>query len=325
MKAARVVIVVLVVMGFVRFATAGPVCDALGRAASYGIIASKRLTVRVGYSYAIFGVEIVGSVCTTRAAIQLVDIEPVYTPQANLVALKATGAAIGFHKPSFARRGALFDQNSIVGDLVTGGGHIGGAADYVEGVTDTSGTHPAVADCTQAIADAERASDTFAAMPATQVLGDVFVRLGEIRTIDATGGAVIQIDSLTLQDAPLHRDYGYPGDCGNAPAQAGLYIQSNTGDPVIVNVHQLTVGNCAYIYGGFSMETIINVPGRGPRVRMGVQADMSAGPNVLAPQRSLTTGGGLTDYATYLDRLWVKSAILTGYTAIVDDGATCPD
>jgi len=56
-----------------------------------------------------------------------------------------------------------------------------------------------------------------------------------------------------------------------------------------------------------------------------VQADLSSGPNVLAPQRSLTTGGGLTDTATYLDRLWVKSAVLSGYTAINDDEVTCPD
>ena len=317
---------IMVAIVWPALAAAGPVCDALGRAAAYGIIASKRLTVRAGFSYAVFGVEIAGSVCTTRAVIQLADLEPrAYATQANLVALKATGAAIGFHKPTFARRGALFDENSISGDVVTGGGAVHGPPDYVEGVTDTSGSHAAVADCRQAMADAQQASDTFAAMPTTQILGDVVVPLGETRTIDATGGAVIQIDSLVLQDAPLHRAYGYPGDCYNVPAQAGLEFVSNPGDPVIVNVHELTVGNCAYITGGYGMETIINVPGRGPRVRIGVQADLSSGPNVLAPQRSLTTGGGLTDTATYLDRLWVKSAVLSGYTAINDDEVTCPD
>src|SRR5262249_39668686 len=118
----------------------------------------------------------------------------------NLVATAASGVAANLIGGGGPQCAAYYSNNGF--DIVTGGGKIKMAPNDVFNTTDTTGTRPEVGACAQAIQDVVAGSAQLAAMPPVKTLGNVVVHLNEEATIDATGGGVIQVDSITMQASP---------------------------------------------------------------------------------------------------------------------------
>ena len=109
--------------------------------------------------------------------------------------------------------------------------------------------------------DARRASAFFASLPPTQVLGKVHVHGGEVFTINAAENDVIQIDSLQV-------DSGKPTSivCDGRGDYGDLEV---VGGPAVINVtNSVRFANCSYV-GFFDSPVILNVPGKGPSIRVG--------------------------------------------------------
>ena len=302
------------------------VCGLMGRAADVNLLATKRLTSKAGstpYGYrpTIFvGNTIEDNVCTTRATLQVTELYYSTDGPAEFVAVQEAGTAINFLRPPRYYFYYAYTEN----DLITGGGAVKGIGTGIdpfdiEGAIDTSGQHPAVANCRQAFTDARTASTAFAAMTPAQVFGRVIVPLGETLTVDARGGGVIQFQSLTLSGPSISgkvAGYGSGGyhnrSCYSVDFDepAMLEILGNTGDQIVLNLGALTIGNCSVIDAPAG--TIFNVPGRGPRISVGIGAVSFA--NILAPERRLNVVGTGDDAGTYPGRAWVKNATYQGFS-----------
>lgn len=298
-------------------AAAGTMCDAVHGLLPYAVVAGKAVTTRAGQSaYGGYkqGVEIHGDVCTTKATLQLADVYSLNEPTADVVALAAVGSAVRLAKSP----PQTFGQLAISGDLVTGGGRVVNLApDIVFGTVDTSGLNPKLSPCRDALVALHTASNTLAALPATQTLGTVLVKADQTYTIDARGGAVVQIDALTLTGR--RRDsYGSCSEIG-----ATLVVQGNPGDEIVLNVGRAAIDDCTEIDA--DQPFVLNVPGRGPRVRIGAAGAMGGGaPAILAPDRTLFVQGTLDDTVTQIAPLWVKNATILGLTFVELAPGLCP-
>jgi hypothetical protein len=270
-------------------------CDCLGETKHFTLAASDKLSIKqgflsyYGYNY-LFGTFVLGDVCGPTAFLSGPSQNP-RTQVGSLVALAGPGTVA-------ARFLTLDSQHlnipGVVADLVaTGGGAIAG--DVQAGVVDTTGTHPRLASCQQAITDMQSASATLAALTPTQDLGRVVVR-GEMRNIAVGPGVqVIAATSISLHSTGT---YGL----GNSGV---LRISADPGtQAVILNTSRLTVGrDCALAFSGPSDTMIINVSGKGATVRI---ADTSYSEAILAPQRSVTVGIDTTPSNIYAQTIRVR-------------------
>jgi hypothetical protein len=154
----------------------------------------------------------------------------------------------------------------------------------------------------------------------------VRVGVGESFTIDASGGAVVHIDSLTLQGPTrIRSSYGYNSrSCyfDNYGQYSSLIIQNQESEQVVLNIDRLWIGNCAQLDLG--PDVIFNVPGRGPRIRIGFGV-YGGGVNLLAPERNLQVFGTGDDSGTFFSRAWVRGATIGGLTYLEDDYTLCDD
>jgi hypothetical protein len=300
------------------------ICSALGTTGNWGLIAREKLTVKSGvtpYGYVRFGSYMHGPVCTTQAKLATTNIyanDGQFDPL--LVATKSTGTAIVFRGPG---GGDTYGHpyNRVDGTIATGGGLVKDIwQDHpleVYGAIDTTGSNPGVAACAQAMADSVAASQALAALPPTQTLGRVDVKLGQEFDIDAHGGGVVNIEALRLEGALLGVEGGYGIKwCTGDPDPASLNINANPGDQVVLNVGLLKVGNCASLDLNSEATVVINVPGPGRKVQVGVQADACCdGWPILAPERAVVVRGSGDDTSTYMDLLWSRKVLFRGYVS----------
>ena len=264
------------------------VCNALDPALKYALVVQNKIIARRGHGTGFFG-----SACTGRANLSRTGVD------ADLIATAARGTAVHF----LPNAGYSYFDNSVGGDLATGGGAVKGLTPYiVRGVIDTSGAHPGVADCASAMAVVRRASATLAALPPTKVLGTVHVAKGQEVDIDAGENGVVQIDSLTMD--------AVPGYCPLAPA-AFLAV---SGNHAVFNITgRLELGNCAIVV--FDSSLVFNVPGRGRTIRIGSNVTP---PPILAPQRTLDVAGDIaSDNGTNLVHVWVSKLLIEGGLTII--------
>ena len=90
--------------------------------------------------------------------------------------------------------------------------------------------------------------------------------------------------------------------------------------------NRLSIGSCGQVYNS-SNTAVINVPGRGPSVRIGGEAYVEV--PILAPGRNVIVTGSNNDGegATFVIPIWAKGARMTGLS-LLDDGyfysAGCP-
>jgi choice-of-anchor A domain-containing protein len=245
------------------------VADCLGAANGFELIAAESFTakpVRIpGASYKL-GTRIAGRGCARTAVLSGqggVSSSVVH----DLVLLASSGIAGRFRGTRF------YPANRVSGDLVTAGGAISGLDRVqVDGVVNTTGTHPAVTECAQATADMQAASAMLAALTPTQDAGALEAS-GTVLIITAGPGVnVIRASTITLRSGVVGF-YELPGR---------LRI---VGDPatesVIINTERLLVPDGDIQTMDLAPErVIVNVTGTKP-VRFGDQASIAG--RILAP------------------------------------------
>jgi hypothetical protein len=139
------------------------ICDTIGTAAArFNIVASDKLVTKPRIPYG--GVYSSGCNSTGFGDTDMSSCSKTARPRdAELDSLTATqskGTAVRF------RDGGKFAcAPSYASQIVTGGGAVKLYGEVRADVTDTTGTHPAVAACNDSITQLEAASAAFAAMP----------------------------------------------------------------------------------------------------------------------------------------------------------------
>jgi hypothetical protein len=258
------------------------------------------------------------SVCAGKANLRTFEIE------GDVVARASAGTAVVVRRPS--RDGVFGDTylNFLDGDLITGGGAVGGLQFVGNPVPtpDMSGTNPRLADCETAVTDMAAASAQIAAMTPILTLGDVRIRRGELVTIDATGGGVVKMESLVMtgsREAPV--DGGIKDCYSSYEEAASLVLKSNATDQVVLNVGKLQIGDCARLFRQTNtfqtvlLPIVFNVPGRGSPVKIGTQVGLGedANPLVLAPERKMTIVGSRLDYEPFVTGIYAERLKSIGY------------
>jgi hypothetical protein len=303
-------------------------CTSLAGLLPYGILATDRYDALLGYdvfSLCYIGPAVdQGSVCSTTSRFVGGPIV-----SGDVVALASSGVAIANPRTD---HGSPYCGNGFVENAVTGGGSISGHLDLatggvvVSGVIDTSGTHPALAPCAQAMVDAAAASTALAALPApsAQTLGRVVVKKNDVVTLHAGTTGVINVDTLKIQNGHLVRAQFQEHGCDESAELDVDTDLSYTGD-VVINVRNLFIGQCAYLSLSVGRNVVFNVPGPGGTVRIGVDAQAWSAP-ILAPQRNvMIAGDGNSDTPTYHSSVWARRVKSRAFTSIEPgDRLYCP-
>lgn len=279
------------------------VCDCMGATKSFSLVAGKLMVLQeatwndYGYSQLV-ETFVAGDICTPRL---LASGPAGYgTFMYGALATNSKGTAA-----SFRQKGPYQDYDTYgvqVDLLATGGGAVKGLANLDYSYLDTTGTHPRVGDCRQAILDMKAASAAFDALPPTQVLGTFLVK-DDYATIEA-GPGVNVIDMTRMLLLP-GSSYGISG-----AAIVDIVTQEDT-EAVIINTRGLVIGEYCQIYADDPTKVIINVVGPGPQVRISPfgLADLT----ILAPERTATVGLQLGDFA--VGGLMAERVRLKGSTA----------
>jgi len=292
-------------------------CPALGQTPFWSIAVSGSLVMRErGIGLRAY---VTSSVCAGKANLRTFDID------GDVVARASQGTAVVVRRPSRHDPNGNGDYfNYLNGDLITGGGAVGGLQFVGSPVPtpDTSGTNPRLADCETAVADMVAASAQIAAMTPILTLGDVEIGRGEFVSIDATGGGVVSMDSLVMKgsrEAPV--DGGIKDCYSSFDEAASLLLISGPTDQVVLNVGKLQIGNCARLLRQTSsfhtvlLPMVFNVPGRGSPVKIGTQVGLAddANPLVLAPERKMTIVGSRLDYEPVVTGIYAERLKSIGY------------
>jgi len=303
-------------------ARAGMVCDTLATTAHYAALASKKITTALMYdpfNACHNNVEFHAGLCCTNAQLAATPIFDSGAPFASgLTALAVTKTAVGIgpNPP-----GATCSQPYIEGDLATGGGVVVSAYGLTPGQTgviDTTGTHPALGACTQALADALAASTAFAAMTPTQVFDKVIIQPGQVLDLVVSDGEVVQMKQLNLVRGP----YSHP-DQGTCPGlQSKLRISGlGPGEKAVINVTAtVSIGDCSVIENSEFAGVVINASGPGS-VRFGISVD-NQGAAILAPLRTIGVKGPGNPAPSRVNNLWGKSVQMSGNVDVFP--AICP-
>jgi hypothetical protein len=254
-------------------------CDCLGEAGGYRVVALEHVNAGVGmvrdifYRFPIGTIILNGDVCSTTAVLG----EPAsdYTEiDGDLYALAGPG--------KIAIKARIFGPGA--GETVgaetnaTGGGSVIGP---IAGAVDTTGTHPGIASCQQAMTDVISASQTLAGLTPTLFFGETQIYDGSDVEIEAGPGVnVISVGRIALKA----RQIGQEVDDSTLTINVGP-----TTEAVIINAASLGVGkNCALRISGDERKVLINLPGGGPPVQ--VQEDARVDATVLAPGRVIRVG-----------------------------------
>jgi hypothetical protein len=136
-------------------------------------------------------------------------------------------------------------------------------------------------------------------------------------TIDATGGGVIQMDSLSMKGgATVYFDEHVPSCSEDVDSVATLEVISNPGDRVVFNVDRLRLGNCARLT--WNDDTIVNVTGSGAGVKIGV---LVRTPIIVAPGRKVDILGAADDVEDTTAAVYARSLKMRGFVDI--EGLPC--
>jgi len=280
-------------------------CDCLDEAGGYRVVASEHVTAGVGmvrdfdYRFQIGTIILNGDVCATTAFLA----EPAndYTEiDGNLYALAGPGTV--------AIKAKVFGPAS--GDSVgavtnaTGGGSIFGP---IAGAVDTTGTHPGIASCQEAISDVQAASQLLAFLAPTQALGDIRIYDGSVVQINAGPGVnVFSAGRIALKA----RTIGF-----SIESSIVKIVLDPATEAVVINAASLFVGkNCGIRVVGDERKVLINLPFAGPTSLIQEDAVVDAG--VLAPYRVVRVGSRTELNAAYGRRVLLKGPFMAQSTQI---------
>lgn len=294
-------------------ARAGMVCDTLATASRYAALGSKSIGTTLVFDVADHchhNPTFHAGICTTSAklaATPILDGGAGYATglTALLADLKKRAVYIG-PRPT----GTTCALPFIAGDLATGGGQVVSAPGFSPGqtgVVDTTGAHPALAACTQALADVAAASAAFAAMPPTQVFDKVSIKVGLELDVAVADGDVVSFKSLKLARGPY--DHSTNGGCTGPQARL-VFTGLGPGEKAVVNAPKLDIGDCAVITSSEPGGLVFNAPGSGG-VHVGISVDL-AGSAILAPERNVALRGPGTPTPSSTGNLWGKTVEMNG-------------
>jgi hypothetical protein len=281
------------------------VCACLGEARRFDLTASNTLRLRAhefsfgyGSSYVIAPFT-QSSVCTQTGSFSgssygTPDIgEDLILAAPTGTALKVRGRAIPGSDPSLLH---------VDRDLATGGGGIQADPGAIEvgGVIDTTGTHPRIGSCQQALVDATAVSAELAALPPTQVLGNVVAANGYVPVTHIYAGPgvnVIDATSITVRPMKTYGHY-YEG------SEIVINLEPDT-EAVIINTGRLSVGaGCLISVFGSRTRVLINVVRSGP---VKINHDVNIEAPILAPQSNVNVR-----FRTYIANVFGAKVTLRG-------------
>lgn len=276
------------------------VCSIMEPAAGFAFQTSEGMSWKLsGGYYRSHPVGIFSDVCarTVKGVAGDIDLDLVATePRRTAVSLRRS-------------RGAYYEDPSVGGWVITGGGRAQIDPYFVWGSIDTSGTHPDVEKCQRSQAAAVVASRHFASLPARRTLPDVVVRDDEYpiedHILDVREGGVFDIDNLTV--AGRHGYY-------TCETYGTLYVDVDPEKSVVINVRKrLQLGQCGFIETWESDidNIVINVVGRGA-VKLGRASGMNV--PLLAPERTVSVKGADNyEEPQWMEPTWVRKLGMVGY------------
>jgi hypothetical protein len=254
------------------------VCDCLGEARNFALVTAGSQYLGIAREFGggertTYGTE-VGDVCAHTAKSTGFVAGP-NVVDGDLVALAGTGTALRFFTyDPYDSYGGSDPGLRVEGTVATGGGRVIGDID-TDTPVDTSGTHPKLASCRQAIADMQSASAVLAGLAPTQDVGPIRVR-GDVGHLTAGPGVNVFAASQVrvVPDDPL---FGY--------GALEIDMHPDT-EAVIINTRGLYLGpwteiGCSNCTG----KVIINVYGGGPSVNLSFASFVGA--VILAPERAI--------------------------------------
>ncbi len=220
----------------------------------------------------------------------------------TMVGSAPKGTAIAFS----TGRGCL--SPGYVNVIITGGGRATHADVPGYDSIDTTGTHPRVADCRATVAAAHAASARLAGLTPVHSYGNVTVGPGQQVTLDAHGGHIVDVQSITLLAGTLASFYG-----------GTLVFDNDPGTDIVVNVHgQLSIGQNAEIAFTFGGLHVLNALGRTPTVTTAKFAYLE--PAILAPSRTVRlTGDYFGDDFTLIPAVWARTVYMSGMIDVGDE------
>jgi hypothetical protein len=243
----------------------------LGSASEFKVVGN-----RVSILYGTFsngsrqGSVVDGSVCATTAKMKG-GRDRLTSISGDVILLAESGTAVRFvalrDNRGTKRPGTLID-----GDVITAGGSIEGSEwAGVNGVVDTSGSHPKLDLCRQAMVDAAHAASVLGNLPATEDLGNLTVLPFETHTLAFTGTSAQVKSAVGMRLMPDDSLLGFD--------------VADTVDSAIVNVERsVYVGYLADIDDvslTFGHGKVLNFP-RGGKVKVATLGGV--GVTTLAPQ-----------------------------------------
>jgi hypothetical protein len=296
-------------------------CGMLDAAAEFGVVIQTTLVAKGDkFGGQVQELSMRSDVCTDRATLEAVQVGTSSVAQTyDVLARRASGVAAKLKSASDSNGPT---ETRVGGSVITGGGSVvapGGSARAI----DTSGTHPRLPRCLEAVTDAATASGAFAAVTPNETHLDIDVGPGEELTLDAgTPGAatlgVVNVRSLRIHGLP---DKGLGGCASNATLNVSGPLST------VVNVTgKVELGPCAVIGTTSFPPAILNVAGPGSQVRLGPQVELFL--PLLAPQRNvlLRRANNDNEAPNRITSVWARKAKLSGYTqqrSTVDGDPIC--
>lgn len=319
------------------------VCDLLGPAAQFPLIATRVLQAKsapgYGNYYVAYPVFDFGTCASEIRAGR-------HGKWVDMIASRPDRTAISFgvvvgRRPGYGPYLGCYDYtypcnaHIVDGDIVTGGGRVlafnGLLPTFFDGTLDTTGTHPLVGQCGSAIARLEVLSAALAqgllpgeppeaARPIID-LGDVSVAAEDEQVLTPTGPGVTvyRVRNLTLKNGNAN--------FGNFTQGGSLIVDGSDDELIVVNVTgRLRLGRVATLSHAFASAVhggIVNVVGPGGSIKLDKFAHAEI--PILAPQRKVTMsarGGAPAERFFYgeAQALLAADVILTGSAAVGFDG-----
>jgi hypothetical protein len=276
----------------------GDVCDCLGTAKQYDVVALQGLKIKRGKipasGYAYYTPTFIsGPVCAPT----VLSGGAYYDPHSldDTTASGSVGTVAKFKSKGYAGYNGY--ATAIEGDLATGGGGISGEDFvFVAGTTDTTGTHPGVAPCAQVLASLPALNATLGALPATQTLGSQVFRDGSYHAINVTGPGihVIFMSDLKLS-AKTYDGYAQPTELE--------IVVDPAATSVIINVGRLQIGHSCFVYGD-PTKVLINVTGMAAKIGRESSLELP----VLAPLASVKVDA----FTSLLAPIYGRKVLLKG-------------
>lgn len=248
-------------------------CDCLGEARRFSVVSARNVALRTGkICYYMDGCSLIDvatdAICSST--VRMTGSDPsdntgVYA--VDVAAVATSGRAAQFRK-------SAEQSPPSVGVLATGGGLASGPVEAT--LVDTTGMHPLIAACRQAMDDVRTASATLAGLAPTHSLDVVDLSgANELEIVAGPGVNVINVSRFTLQSL---RSLGYV----YAPT---VYVTlAPETQAVVINTPRLKIARGSQVLSfGSEGRVIFNVIGSGPAVYVGADTDFQAA--ILSPDR----------------------------------------